>query len=188
MYSVYKKSTMRKGEIRFQFREQTSLFGRHAGYIPKLLKETIKEKGENASEPLKWHINIDQAMSLVGESGHTLIINLKPNSVEPILSLYELVDVYGHSSDGWTPVMFYIRGLFIDEDPKGFKEKDFVRKVEDIEDPIFSLTYLSGTVISEEISGRWTAPGPSATNSVLLWPETFDYFSDIAKLIQERTA
>lgn len=184
MYSVYRKSMQGNG-FRYQFHQQTSLFGCRAGYIPYLLKTTLKK---DSAEPLQWHLNIEQAMSFVEESGHSLIINLKPNSAEPNLSLYELVDVWGHSSHGWTPVMFYLRGLFIDEDPRGFNEKDFVREVNQIEDPIFSVTYLSGTVIAGEIEGRWTVPGPSATNSVLLWPETFNYFSDKAKEIQARLA
>jgi hypothetical protein len=184
MYSVYKKSMQGNG-FRFQFHEQTSLFGCNSGYIPYLLKATINK---DSSEPLKWHVNIEHAMSLVKEPGHSLIINLKPNSTEPNLSLYELVDVWGHSSHGWTPVMFYLRGLFTDEDPQVFDEKDFIRDADQIEDPIFSVTYLPGTVISGDISGRWTAPGPSATNSVLLWPETFNYFSDKAKEVQDRLA
>lgn len=184
MYAVYEKKPKGKGHW-YQFKERTSLFGCKAGYIPYLLKATIEK---TASEPLPWHINIEHAMSLVQKPGNTLIINLKPNSVEPNLSLYEIVDVWGYSSSGWTPVMFYLRGLFVDVDPRKFNENDFVRFHDEIEDPIFSMTYLSGTVLSGFIHGRWTSPGPSSTNSVLLWPDTFEYFTEKAREIMERQA
>ena len=61
-------------------------------------------------------------------------------------------------------------------------------KEEEIEDPIFSMMYLSGTIIQGKITGRWTPPGPSPTNSVLLWPDTFQYFSSEAQKIIKNKA
>ncbi len=72
--------------------------------------------------------------------------------------------------------MMRLRALFNDENPKQYNEKKFKRKISEIEDPIFSMTYLAGSVNNGQIIGRWTPPGASSTNSVLLWPETFEYF------------
>ena len=64
--------------------------------------------------------------------------------------------------------MFHLKGLFEDEDPELIDDKEFVTQDAAIRDPIFSMTYLSGTIRGGNIEGRWTAPGPSPTNSVLL--------------------
>ena len=179
MYALYEK---RSGH-RFLFKEQISLFGCNAGYIPKLLKAGLDG---SASEPWPWHLNVETAMKKVGHSGETLIINLMPNS-KTNLSLYEVVDVWGYSAAGWTPVMLHLRGLFVDADPSRFDQRDFVRSPADIDDPIFSMMYLSGTLREGAIRGRWTPPGPSPTNSVLLWPDTFKYFADRAREIMRRS-
>jgi hypothetical protein len=182
MYGLYKKTFEGPG-TRYIFKEQISLFGCNEGYIPYLLLKTVDS---TASEPLPWHVNIEKAMALVDQPGDTLIINLKPNSTEPNLSLYELVDVWGYSSSGWTPVMLYLKGLFIDANPAAFEERNFVRLPEEVDDPIFSMMYLLGTIKSGVIQGRWTPPGPSSTNSVLLWPDTFEYFAEKAREIMGR--
>jgi hypothetical protein len=112
-----------------------------------------------------------------------LIINLKPNSKSSNLSLYEVIEVFGYSDSGWTPVMLYLRGLFVDQDPSKFDEMDFVRSPSEIDDPIFSMMYLDGTIRDGELMGRWTAPRPSSTNSVLLWPHAFTHFAQRADAI-----
>ena len=138
----------------------------------------------SANEPLKWHIPVATALERAGYPQHALIINLKPDSRTPNLSLYEVMGVWGSSSAGWTPIMFHLQGLFIDEDPTRFNDRDFRRAYSDIEDPIFSMMYLHGTVREGKIFGPWTPPRPGATNSVLLWPDTLQYFSgEAAKLI-----
>ena len=184
MYALYSKQPQGT-KNRYIFKQKISLFGCNSGYIPYLLKSSLSK---TATEPLPWYVNIERAMSSVGETGDTLVINLKPNSSTPNLSLYEVCDVWGYSSYGWTPVMFYLKGLFVDEDPASFNDRDFIRGGADIEDPIFSMMYLSGTVRAGNIEGRWTPPGPSPTNSVLLWPDTFEYFADEAKKIMAKTA
>jgi len=184
MYALYSKLPQGMGH-RYTFKKQVSLFGCNSGYIPYLLKAGLSN---TATEPFPWHVNIDRAMNSIGEIGDTLIINLKPNSSAPNLSLYEVADVWGYSSSGWTPVMFYLKGLFVDEDPASFNETDFTRQIAEIEDPIFSMMYLAGTVRAGNIEGRWTPPGPTPTNSVLLWPDTFEFFADEAKKIMQRTA
>ena len=77
---------------------------------------------------------------------------------------------------------------FVDEDPSHFDDKDFVRGVSDVDKPIFSMMYLRGTVNEGKLKGRWTPPGPSPTNSVLLWLEAFTYFWEQAgKFIEDGT-
>lgn len=184
MYALYEKEV--DGNIsRYCFKEQISLFGCNSGYIPWLLQ---KQLNETSTEPFPWHMNIEKALHSVDQPNQTLIINLKPNSKEPNLSLYEIIDTWGYSSSGWTPVMFYLRGLFIDEDPSKFDDRNFQRNSSEIEDPIFSMMYLRGTVSGGSIKDRWTPPGPSPTNSVLLWPDTFEYFAQEANKIMERMA
>jgi len=180
MYALYEKIPQGDG-LQYKFKNEVSLFGCNLGYIPLLLK---KQLGQAESEPFPWHVNIERGLN----SQQALIINLKPNSSEPNLSLYELIDVWGYSSSGWTPVFFYLKGLFVDENSDNFNDKDFTRSPLEVEDPIFSMMYLQGTVENGSIQGRWIPPGPSATNSVLLWPDTFKYFAEEAKEIMDRKA
>jgi hypothetical protein len=183
MYALYEKVPVGGGH-RYRFGEQVSLFGCNSGYIPWLLAKTIEK---TASEPLAWHLKIADALQVAGQKDHGLMIDLKPNSKEPNLSLYEVMEVFGFSAWGWTPVMLYLRGLFVDENPANFDAKAFERTRDEIEDPVFSMTYLTGTVRNGAIEGRWTPPGPSSTNSVLLWPDAFKYFMEQAQIIMGRT-
>jgi hypothetical protein len=182
MYAIYDKRPEGSG-FRYVYKGRASLFGRISGYIPKMLK-TILDAG--TSYPYRWHINIENSIAKLGKQESTLIINLKPKTKRPNLSLYEVVDVWGYSGDFWTPIMFYLKGLFIDEKPEKYNEHNFVRYTDEIHDPIFSMTYLSGTVQGGDTIGKWTTPGPSPTNSVLLWPDTFKYFAEEAKKIMGR--
>lgn len=182
MYSVYEKQPKGRG-YRYRFREKTSLFGCNAGWIPYLLERNL---AKGSTEPLRWHLEIEQELIRDGHAGQTLVINLKPNSSKPNLSLYEVIEVWGHSDQGWTPIMFYLRGLFVDEDPAKFNSQEFVRENEAIEDPVFSMMYLKGTVRGGHIRDKWTPPGRSSTNSVLLWPETLNFFTGAASKVMRR--
>ena len=182
MYALYEK-VAQVDSYRYRFAEGVSLFGCNNGYTPWLLLKTMER---TASEPLPWHLDIGAALRTVDQGDHALIINLKPNSKTANLSLYEVMEVFGYSADGWTPVMLYLRGLFVDEDPSRFDAQDFVRAPADAEDPVFSMMYLNGTVRNGALDGRWTTPGPSSTNSVLLWPSAFTYFAEQAATIMKR--
>lgn len=184
MYARYEKLEEKDG-CRYVFKEQTSLFGCNSSYITFLLQKQLPAE---VTQPVAWKLDLKNAFEKEGLADSVLIINLKPNSKQANLSLYELVNVWGYSASGWTPIMIYIRGLFIDEDPQLFDDRDFFRKAEEIADPIFSMMYLRGTIELGKITGKWTPPGPSPTNSVLLWPNTFEYFSSEAKKIIENTA
>jgi hypothetical protein len=182
MYALYQKEKQGTG-FRYVFKGKTHLFGCNSGYICRLLRSNLTAE---VSEPYPWHINVEASLAGIGQAGHTLIINLKPNSTRPNLSFYEIVDVWGYSSYGWTPILFYLRGLFIDDDPNLFDEKDFSRSPEELDDPIFSMSYVSGTIMNGKIHDKWVPPGPSPTNSVLLWPHVFSYFAEKAKEVMDR--
>ncbi len=184
MYAVYQKQED-TGGYRYVFKKKTSLFGCNSGYIPYLLQKQLMAGN---TEPFYWTLDLKEALEKEDMANSVLVINLKPNSKKANLSLYELVHVWGYSASGWTPIMIYIRGLFVDEDPQLFNDRDFIRKEEKIKAPIFSLMYLSGTITHGKITGRWTPPGPSSTNSVLLWPDAFQYFSSEAQKIIENKA
>jgi len=181
MYVIYQKQKDTDG-YRYVFNKQTSLFGCNSGYIPNLLK---KQLNTEAKEPFAWKLDLKEAFENEDMANSVLVINLKPNSKNANLSLYELVHVWGYSNNGWTPIMIHLCGLFVDQSLNKYNDMDFIRKKEEIEDPIFSMMYLSGTISQGKIAGKWTAPRPSPTNSVLLWPDTFQYFSSEAQKIIE---
>jgi hypothetical protein len=175
MYALY-KVTDKLQSVKYSLVENNiSLFGCNNGYIPWLLKRTLTKKD---TEPLKWNINIREALDKADYHNQTIFINLKPNSSIPNLSLYELQQVWGYSTANWTPMMFYLKGIFVDEKPNKINIDSFERKIADIDDNgfIISFVYVNGTVKDGDIEGKWTAPRPSSTNSVLLWSEAFDYF------------
>jgi len=171
MYYLYEKIEEPKA-FKFTRREEISLFGCNNGYIPWLLKLSLNKKD---NEPFKWNIKIPDALEKADYQSQTIIINLKPNNSKKI-SLYELQEVWGYSSSNWTPVMFYLKGIFVDEEPKQIKLEKFKRNKNKFVDLIFSFAYINGTIKKGNLEGKWTAPRPSATNSVLLWREAFNYF------------
>ena len=173
MYALFRKSVT-SGVEHFEFVEQISLFGCNIGYIPRLLRAKITPTD---TEPHKWHINIPEALMRDDKSGHAIIINLKPKNSSPNLSLFELADVWGVSSNGWTPIMMRLRALFVDANPSEYNGQDFERPTAEITDPILSMMYLWGSIANGRLVGRWTPPGASPTNSVLLWKDTFEYFA-----------
>ena len=185
MYALYRKSKPNGSAEHYEFEKEISLFGCNSGWIPWLLRKQLETSD---SEPYMWHLNVAEALAEADYAGRTLIINLKPNSKRPNLSLYEIADVWGYSDSGWTPVMLHLRGLFIDDDPGEFNDRRFSRKVAEIDEPIFSMLYMSGSVSQGELTGKWTAPPSSLTNSVLLWPETLDYFMGRANEVLGRSA
>ena len=100
MYALYEISVT-NNEKRYRFQKRVSLFGSKSGYIPWLLSHQLDPV---SAEPKKWHVEISGALSKADHQRQTLIINLKPNSTTPNLSLYELLDVWGYSDSGWTPI------------------------------------------------------------------------------------
>lgn len=123
-------------------------------------------------EPFKWRIEIESALAQRDDvNGNALIIDLKAKNTTNV-SLYEIAQAWGYSA----AIMLHLRGLFVDHDRSGIDDKQFTRQTDEIVDPVFSMTYLSGTVRDGTLVGTSTTPGRGVTNSVLMWPDTLAYF------------
>ena len=171
MFALYKKS-QGDGKDAYQFVEKASLFGFHKGYIPWLLKFQVPT---GQGEPFEWHLDIETALTQRDDvNGNALIIDLKPYD-KTYVFLCEVVEAWGHSDYGWTPMMLHLRGLIVDRDINSIDKKMFECQTAEIDDPIFSMYYLRGSVSDGTLVGPWTTPGP-AINSVLLWPDVFEHF------------
>ena len=177
MYMRYLKE---RGPSRYsyQFVEEISLFGCNNGFIPWLLSRRISP---SQGEPFKWHVPIQEslngaAVSNTDYTGSTLIIDLKPKQNKNNLSLYELMDVWGYSDKGWSPILLRLSGLFVDADPKRVDREKFVISDKEREGPIYEFMYLTGSVKDGKLDGLWNAPPASPTNAALLWPEALAYF------------
>lgn len=174
MYVRYEK-THTGGRSSYRFAERCSLFGCNEGYIPWLLaKRTPSAQGE----PYTWHIPVQEALDSTEYRGSALVIVLKPKQHKTNLSLYEVLDVWGYSASGWSPILLHLSGLFVDADPATINPNDFSVADGDREEPIYEFLYLDGTVSNGKLIGRWNAPPASPTNAALLWPETLRYFID----------
>lgn len=175
MYALYERTRLGSNATRYKIKKKKiSLFGCNSGFIPRLLALKLPP---NQGEPYKWHIDV------VGELGrhpdykdNTILIDLKPKQNKTNLSLYEVMDVWGYSDNGWTPILLRLNGLFIDEAPSLVNRNDFTRKDNDVDGPIYEFLYLDGSVKAGKITGSWAPPPASPTNAVLLWPETLNYF------------
>lgn len=179
MYCIYQR-ILDERLHRFIYSERTALYGCRSGVIPKLMMMDAKA---DQSETYKWHVNVPDALERYGKPDNSIIIDLKPKQKSNNLSLYELLDVWGYSSGGWTPIMMRMRGLFIDFDPTKVDRNNFVYDLQQADDPIFSVSYLAGSIKDGALVGKWTTPGPSSTNGVLMWPCVMEYFCSEAKKI-----
>jgi hypothetical protein len=188
MYFIYKKK--KTGSVteftKVDKSSKVCLFGCNEGWIPWILKQSLAGSQAN-SEPLYWHLSETEIIRELEKdkdkpSGNALIIDLKPK-IQDRLSLYEVVEAWGHSANGWSPVMLRLKALFVDADPAKFNRARFTRSNTETIGPFFSLYYLRGTVVGGELQGTWNLPGPSSTNSVVLWPDTMKYFSEVAQQI-----
>ncbi|MEW6049170.1 MAG: hypothetical protein AB1609_22320 [Bacillota bacterium] len=184
MFALYRKERSGGGITRYEFRSGISLFGRNAGLIPRLLRQQIPA-GQN--EPFPWHLDMGRSLELNKEYGKglTVLIDLKPRNPDN-LSLYELSDVWGYSAEGWTPMLFHLRGLMVDVNPSEVSgtRDNFTVRDDEIDEPIYEVLYTSGSIKDGELVGRWASPPRSPTNAVLLWPDALRYF---ISCIRQRT-
>jgi len=175
MYSLYGQIE-EFGKLKLQFKKSISLAGCDSGIIPRLLSTELSKM---QNEPLQWHLSIAERLSTNKES---LIIDIKPkNKKEDFVFLCELTDVFGFSSAGWTPVLLRLNGLFVDVPAGQIDKKNF--EYPGTTQLIYTMLHLSGSVLDGRLTGPWNFPGPSPTNSVLLWPKPFSYF---IKCIKEK--
>ncbi|MBI3578197.1 MAG: hypothetical protein HY089_02145 [Ignavibacteriales bacterium] len=184
MYYRYLKSRDNDSMVRYKkIEENICLFGCNEGFIPWLLEKQIPY-GQN--EPYLWHLDIEKSLAKTKEYlNSTLVIDLKPYQHKDNLSLYEVLNIWGYSSNGWTPILLHLAGLFVDVDPNSVDRNNFQIAESDIDSPIYEVLYIKdGTVKDGKIVGTWNPPPPSSTNGALLWPETLKYF---VRCIKERT-
>lgn len=181
MYLLYEK-TERNDFTDYVFKEEVHLYGCNIGFIPTQLQKQLTRLGQKTSGPYEWHLNVPDSLQEEGQENMTLMIDLKPKKLDNV-SLYELMDVYGYSYPGWTPIMLCLRGILIDESPAKYDKKSFSVPNAKIDKFIFSMMYLNGGLKEGHIDGKWITPGLGTTNGVLLWPETLEYFSKKAKEI-----
>jgi hypothetical protein len=146
--------------------------------IPHLLEIHLDGIGD---EPLPWHFLVQDELDRSRWPGCALIINLKPFGRR--LFLYEIVEAWGVSEKDWTPIMLHLRGLAVDRARAQLAPRDFIVKQQEIDDPIFTMMYMNGSIKNGELIGGWTFPPRSSTNSALLWPETFEYFAEEARKV-----
>jgi len=174
MYARYFKRRL-KGKDHFEFVEKVCLFGCNDGFIPWLLSLKVPP---SQGEPYKWHIGVPSELdkSEAKYRGSTLVIDLKPKQNKQNLSLYEMLDVWGYSDQGWTPIMLRLSGLFVDVDPRGIDRHDFLVKNNRRHEPVYDFLYLAGTVAHGKLIKNWSPPPASPTNAALLFPDTLRYF------------
>ncbi len=172
MYALYTKDRAATG-IRYRLKEEACLFGCNQGWIPWLLQQRM---GTTDNEPLAWHVPVLDTIENTEYRGCTLIIDIKPKNKDSKLHLSELIDVWGYSADGWTPLLMRTSPLFVEDDPKQYNREDFVIEGDGKFDPVYSTLYVQGSVEQGKISGKWIPPRASPTNSALLWPPVMSYF------------
>lgn len=172
MYYLYTQS--HEGNLlRLKRLSAISLAGRKSGIIIKYLTTQLSPQ---ITEPWSWHITVEDLLNVLSLKGNTLVIDLKPNN--NYISLYKIKNIWGYSSNGWTPLLFELEGILVENDAIKYDRNDFSIKAYDDDKPIFTVLYVSGTIINGEVIGKWIFPKPSATNSVLLWPEVLEFFAE----------
>jgi hypothetical protein len=179
VYATFKKET---GQTRTKFRagEQISLFGCNEGWIPWLVQEMMPPR---QNEPYVWHLNVHDCLALPAvrnqyPNATAIIVDIKPTAKTEFF-VCELLDVYGYSSDEWTPLLWRMRVLEIGGDPKANHLEDFDASNDG--DIIYEFLYAMGSISEGRIDGTWNPPKPSPTNGVLLWPKPLAYFMGCIK-------
>lgn len=186
MHSLYSVTALDNGKFRYTTsgKDQVPLFGCNSGIICRMLARTLVPTDQ---EPKKWDIDVRRGLAELGHQSIALVIDLKPNAADKNVSLYELVRVWGVSAAGWTPVMLHLRGLLVDQSSDKFRKEDFEVDMTKVDDPIMSFSYRNGSVADGKLIGKWTSSGSSAANSVMLWPETMEYFMREARAVLDKT-
>jgi len=177
MYAIYKK-VMSGGRTTFKFDQEIRLLGCNNGWIPWLLS---LQAPSNQNEPYPWHISLESALAPTRKefpNADAIVIDIKPKSSSELL-FCELLDVWGYSADGWTPLLLRMKAHWPHGDPERDHRINFLAV--DTAEEVYEFMYAAGTVKSGQLHGKWNPPGPSPTNAVLLWPDALAYFMKCAK-------
>ena len=172
MYAIYKKVT-NGGRTTLKFDQEIRLLGCNNGWIPWLLNLQTPSK---QAEPYSWHISLETALKQTRKefpNADAIVIDIKPKSSSELL-FCEVLDVWGYSADGWTPLMLRMKAHWPEGNPGSDHRIDFAA-IDDTKE-VYEFMHAAGTVKRGQLQGTWNPPGPSATNAVLLWPEALAYF------------
>jgi hypothetical protein len=125
--------------------------------------------------PFSWHApGREIVKKITGEDdGHELVVDLKPYQSGNV-SLYRVMNIWGHSYEAWTPLAVHLEALFVDmenHDPTEFKKRFVVGKAK--RDEIGEFLYVQGGVRE----GNWNWGMVGRVNGALLWPDAFAYLT-----------
>ncbi|MGA8214872.1 MAG: hypothetical protein WB799_14845 [Candidatus Sulfotelmatobacter sp.] len=171
MFLLY-KVTKTPPSCRFDLLRETHLFGCNKGFVPRYLRSVLPA---DANEPYKWHFKTADALHALEPDADAFVIDLKPNNKKNA-SRYEVREFAGYSDNDWTPAMLKMGALLVDQDADKYPRESFVLSQCDGLDEVITFLHFSGSVKDGSLVLKWVAPGRSSTNSVLLWPEVFNYF------------
>ena len=146
MFLLYQRTRGKNNSTRYELKQKSDVhfFGCNEGFVPWLLAFKIPPE---QNEPYRWHVDVLPELDARPDHRSTsLVIDSKPGQHETNLSLYEVLDVWGWSQLGWTPMLLRLSGLFVDESPKKFNRDDFVRNDADIDGPIYQFLHVDGSV------------------------------------------
>lgn len=170
MYSLYKVNPGDSGS-EYTFYEKTSLVGCNNGILARYLDRTV---GPEVSEPYRWEMDLDDAVSAVYPEADTFVIDIKPRS-QDYISLFKLEKAWGHSNNSWTPLLLRLRELLHDVPVSEHDKRRFTVEEGEERSVVHSFMYVRGSIIDGEITGTWNFPGPSQT-APLLWQHHFEFF------------
>lgn len=183
MYWLYERRRVPNG-LEYTRGRRISLAGSRSGLICAQLR---KSTPPSQSEPYEWQFETSDAVKLFGNPDDVVVVDLKPKSGEYV-TLFQLDAVYGYSCSGWTPIMLEMAGLLVDEPLTDWNKEFFVIDEKELDDnTVYTFLYLTGTVMDGGLVGRWLYPGPSPTNSALLWRDAREYFISKMKRQENKT-
>jgi hypothetical protein len=174
MFGLYSR-TENKSSTLYRFKKQINLFGCNVGFIPKMVSKCRLKKVTSAQT---WYVDVHECLNSLGIGNTSLLIDIKPNRTDELF-ICELINIWGYSYKVWTPVLFQLKELCYDNVSRK-EAKTFLRLSKKTEPTIiYSFLHMHGGIWRGKLFGKWSPPGPSSTNSTLLWPDALNYFHAI---------
>ena len=103
-----------------------------------------------------------------------LVVDLKPNSKNNEVSLFQVKNLYGCTDKNWTPICVKLGVIFDEENVENPKQKKQLVKVKKnyFDKDIIEFLYIQKGFQSGKLN--WGPIG--SVNAALLWPEVLNYF------------
>ncbi|MDA8015054.1 MAG: hypothetical protein MPK09_05505 [Gammaproteobacteria bacterium] len=177
-YMRYNKTATDTG-FRYQYVSPCSFFGKHSGDIPNMLRLKMP-KGQG--EPYDWHVNVPDGLKKIAKpgEGNAFLIDLMPNQKKWVSRL-ELLDVWGYSNDGWTPLALRLESLLYEARGGPSNPKDFVLRKKDREPLIHTFIYARGGIENGEFTGTWNSSSRTINSAILHKPALRHFVKSIAE-------